>query len=132
MKRVLLLSVMMLFAASYAFAEEIAQQSLWQVLRARIEQATPQKKPAVTTAVGGVRGAKNDAGGDLYWKGENSGTEEIDTALEKFTAAVREVEAGNIEPARLLFEEFVNEYPESEFHADALLALEEIGGTSAP
>lgn len=134
MKKILLLLVVLVFAATAAYAEDGAEKelSLWEVIRAKIEKVTPQKKPAVTTAVGGVRGARSEAASDLYWKGEETGSAVSEQELDKFAAALHEAEGGNLVQARKLFEEFVTEYPESELSGDALLALKEMSVMPAP
>lgn len=100
--------------------------SLWEKIRIKIEKITPQKKPSVTTAVGGVRGAKNESGKELYWKGEAVEPKVTEQELAKFDMALKKVEEGDVDAARQLFENFVTEFSESDLKHDALLALREI------
>ena len=98
----------------------------WVKIRTRIEKMTPQKKPTVTTAVGGVRGARTEAGKELYWKGEEVKIKVSEQELAKFDDALKKVEEGEIEAARQLFENFVTDFQESELRPDAFLALREM------
>jgi hypothetical protein len=134
MKKVFMLMIVLLFSASMLHAgDKVApEMSLWEKIRARIEKVTPQKKPAVTTAVGGVRGAKNDGGKDLYWKGEDVASKVSEQELDKFKEALTIAEAGDLDQARQLFEKFVTDYPDSDLKGDALLALKEMGTASDP
>jgi len=128
MKKVIMILIVLVFSASMIQAEEKGAQemSLWERIRAKIEKVTPQKKPAVTTAVGGVRGAKSDGGKDLYWKGEDVSASVSEQELEKFEEALTIAEAGDLVEARQLFEKFVTEYPDSVLKGDALFALKEM------
>lgn len=103
----------------------------WVKIRSRIEKMTPQKKPSVTTAVGGVRAAKNVAGKELYWKGEEAKPKFVAAQeLGKFDQALKKAEEGEFREARQLFEDFVTEFPESELKSDAFLALKEIASAA--
>ena len=128
MKKIILICVVLAFSVTVVLAEEqVAQEvSIWVKIRARIEKITPQKKPVITTAVGGVRGAKNESGRELYWKGEEVKPKVSEQELAKFDNALKKVEEGEIEAARQLFENFVTEFPESELNPDAFLALREM------
>lgn len=97
--------------------------SFWGSLRQKIETMTPKKKLAVTTAVGGVRGALVEAD-DLYWKGRSEGDETPGVELEDFNNALVLFESGNAEGAQNAFNKFVDEYPESRLLSDARQALE--------
>ena len=111
MKKVFMLLIVLAFSASMLNAEEKAapEMSLWEKIRARIEKVTPQKKPAVTTAVGGVRGAKSDGGKDLYWKGEEISPSVSEQELDNFKEALTMAEAGDLDQARELFEKLVSQ-----------------------
>ena len=128
MKKVFMLLIVLVFSASMLQAEEQAAQemSIWEKIRARIEKVTPQKKPSVTTAVGGVRGAKSDGGKDLYWKGEEVPASVGEQELAKFEEALTIAEAGDLDQARQLFEKFVTDHPDSVLKEDALFALKEM------
>ena len=128
MKKIIMLLIVLVFSASMLHAEETAvpEMSLWEKIRAKIEKVTPQKKPAVTTAVGGVRGAKSDGGKDLYWKGEETSASVSEQEIEKFKEALTIAEAGDLEQARELFEKFVTDHPDSILKGDALFALKEM------
>lgn len=129
MRRILLLCMVMVFSAGVVFAEEDTGEkvSLWEMIRTKIEKVTPQKKPSVTTAVGGVRGSKAETGKELYWKGENSEPVVEAMELDSFKEALAEAETGNYEQARVLFEKFVTGFPGSSLKDDALSALHELG-----
>lgn len=129
MKNILLICAILVFSATAVNAEEQASEEVpfWVKIRLRIEQITPQKKPTVTTAVGGVRGARSEAGKELYWKGEAVKPVVIgEQELARFDEALQKVEAGETEAARQLFEDFVVEFPASKLKTDALLALKEM------
>ena len=128
MKKIFMLLIVLVFSASLLQAEEKAasEMTLWEKIRARIEKVTPQKKPAVTTAVGGVRGAKSDRGKDLYWKGEEVSASVSEQELDKFKEALTMAEAGDLDQARQLFERFVTDHPDSVLKGDALVALKEM------
>ncbi|MBE0501566.1 MAG: hypothetical protein IBX47_09000 [Desulfuromonadales bacterium] len=128
MKKMIMVLFVLLFCASMLQAQESAEApvSFWEMIRTKIENVTPQKKPAVTTAVGGVRGARSDSGEDLYWKGEPILAQASEQELESFKEALTRVEAGELEHGQDLFEKFVVDYPESIMKDDALLALQEI------
>ena len=132
MKKIMMVLIVLVFSASMLQAEEqvAPELSFWEKIRARIEKVTPQKKPAVTTAVGGVRGAKSDGGNDLYWKGEAVSPSVSEQELEKFKEALTMAELGDLVQARALFEKFVIEYQDSVLKEDALLALQ--GMSAAP
>jgi hypothetical protein len=132
MKKIMMVLIVLLFSATILQAEEqvAPEMSFWEKVRARIEKVTPQKKLAVTTAVGGVRGAKSDGGNDLYWKGEAVSPVVSEQELEKFKEALTMAEVGDFGEARTLFEKFVIEYKDSILKEDALMALQ--GMSAAP
>ena len=121
-----LLLSMMLFA-QYSFAENKADSNLnfWEKLRAKIEQMTPQKKVAATTAVGGVRGAKM-ATDDVYWKGEKVAQTVDADEFDAFNKAMALATAGEREKAQAAFAEFVSKNPESPLRKDADQALAQL------
>lgn len=133
MRRMLVLCMVVVFSAVSVFAEEETEKkvSLWEIIRIKIEKVTPQKKPAVTTAVGGVRGSKAGTGKELYWKGADSEPVVQAVELDSFKGALAEAESGNLVQARLLFEKFVTDFPKSSLKDDAFSALHELGEATA-
>lgn len=135
MRKIILFCAILVFSVTIAHAEEkkVAQDvPFWVKIRTRIEKITPKKKPTVTTAVGGVRGAKNEVGKELYWKGEEVAAKGVGAQeLGRFDQALKAVEEGEIEAARQLFENFVIEFPESELKVDALFVLNEMAKAAA-
>ena len=109
----------------YAEAKSETTLSFWEKLRAKIEQMTPQKKVAATTAVGGVRGAKV-ATDDVYWKGEKAPQTVDSDEYDAFNKAMALATAGELEKAQLAFTEFVGKYPESPLRKDADQALAQL------
>lgn len=117
-----------LISLSYsAFAEDkpAANLTFWDKLRAKIEQMTPQKKVAATTAVGGVRGAKM-ASDDVYWKGEKAAQVVDADEYDAFNKAMALAAAGELEKAQAAFAEFVSKNPESPLRKDADQALAQL------
>ena len=122
-----LLLAYMVLGAQTLHAEEKSDGSLsfWEKLRAKIEQMTPQKKVAATTAVGGVRGAKM-ATDDVYWKGEKI-VQTVDAdELDAFNKAMALATASEFVKARAAFAEFVSKNPESPLRKDADQALAQL------
>jgi TolA-binding protein len=99
--------------------------SIWEKIRNKIEKITPKQKPTVTTAVGGVRGAKTNEH-ELYWKGEEKpvaiSVEEIDL----FSSALQLAESGSSNEATDAFQVFLKQYPQSVLAGDAENALAEL------
>ncbi|GAB3488456.1 hypothetical protein GCM10027399_03230 [Curvibacter fontanus] len=94
----------------------------WERLRMKVEQMTPQKKLASTTAVGGVRGAAVEAG-DVYWKGEAKPQSIDSDELTAFQKAMALVESDQKDQAQAAFTEFAKTYPNSPLKADADQAM---------
>lgn len=127
MLRALFVVLLVFCLAAPAVAVEAEKEtSFWDTLRSKIEKVTPTKKAKVTTAVGGVRGAKNDSGSELYWKGKEVKIEVAEDELVLFNSAMDEAISGKIEVAIVLFESFVSSYPDSQLHEDSLLALKHL------
>ena len=129
MRCLLVMCLVVFFSTGAVFAGDDDTEkkiSLWEVIRTKIEKVTPQKKPSVTTAVGGVRGSKAETGKELYWKGEDTEPVVDSMELDSFKEALTEVEIGNHVQARVLFEKFVTDYPGSSLKDDALSALHEL------
>ncbi len=112
------------------------KDSFWDKLQNKFEKLVPAKKGATTTAVGGVRGAKNDDAADIYWKGKDKTVEMSDEEHQKFNLAVESKLKGDNELALKHFEEFLVLYPQSNFRVEGLQAAEkirtEIAATKAP
>ncbi|MBU0681938.1 MAG: hypothetical protein KKD73_11015 [Proteobacteria bacterium] len=128
MKKTLGLLIAALFLAVIVQAAEPVKDeavSVWEKIRNKIEKITPKQKPSVTTAVGGVRGAKSDSH-ELYWKGEEKplaiSAEEIDL----FSSALQLAESGAGSEATTSFQDFLEKYPQSPLVDDAKNALVEL------
>lgn len=122
---VLLACLILMSPFVFAEGKPEATLSFWEKLRAKIEQMTPQKKVAATTAVGGVRGAKM-ATDDVYWKGEKI-AETVDAdEYDAFNKAVALAAAGELEKAQAAFTEFVSKNPDSPLRKDADQALAQL------
>lgn len=117
--------------ALYAAEKSDSTKSFWEKLRVKIESMTPQKKTAVTTATGGVRGAPVSAS-DIYWKNEATGQTMADDELEDFKKAMKLAGSDDKAQARAAFGEFIKKYPESSLRKDADQALALLGNGSAP
>jgi len=63
---------------------------------------------------------------DLYWKGEEVSVEISEEELGKFSSALRLVEEGRMHLAGEVFEQFIEEYPDSRLSEDARQAVEVI------
>jgi TolA-binding protein len=126
-KRLLIAIFILIFSASLVFAGEVQQEKgWWKELKSKIEKITPTKR-TFTTAVGGVRGAREEGSGKLYWKGvEEEGPSISDVELEKFQIAVdMALEDKNAE-ALAAFEDFMRLYPESTLKKDAEEAVDRL------
>ena len=114
----------MMLAASVVQGAE--KDGFWDKMQNRLEKVTPAKKTSATTAVGGVRGAKNDDAADIYWKGKDKPVEAPDEELQKFNAGVEAKLKGDNELALKQFEEFLAAYPNSSLRLDRMQAAERI------
>ena len=117
--------------ALYAAEKSDSAQSFWEKLRVKIETMTPQKKTAVTTATGGVRGAPVSTG-DMYWKNEATGQILSSDELEAFKKAMKLADSDDKAQAKAAFGEFIKKFPESSLRKDADQALALLGNGSAP
>jgi hypothetical protein len=89
--------MVIVLAASVPIAAERDQEdSFWEKLKNKIETLAPKKKTEITTAVGGVRGAK-DMTQAMYWKGEEAEVEVQEIELEQFNLALEQALEGNIQ-----------------------------------
>jgi len=127
MKRKMLMVCSLLLVASIAHGEQVVKKdAFWEKLGQKLEKLTPAKKGATTTAVGGVRGAKNDEATDIYWKGKEKSVEMAQDEMQIFTAAIESRMKGDNEAALKQFEEFLVMYPQSSFRVEGLQAAEKI------
>jgi len=127
MKRKMLMVCSLLLVASIAHGEQVVKKdAFWEKLGQKLEKLTPAKKGATTTAVGGVRGAKNDEATDIYWKGKEKSVEMAQDEMQLFTAAIESRMKGDNEAALKQFEEFLVMYPQSSFRVEGLQAAEKI------
>ena len=126
MKKTIGMLIACIFLAVGAHAEEPKKEiSTWEKIRQKIEKITPKQKPTVTTAVGGVRGAKTD-GHELYWKGEEMPISISAEEIDLFTSALQLAESGEGANATAAFEDFLAKYPKSLLAPDAQGALAEL------
>lgn len=127
MKKRAMVICSLLLAATFAHGEQAAKKdAFWEKLSNKLEKLTPAKKSATTTAVGGVRGAKNDEATDIYWKGKERSVEMAQEELQKFNGALESKMKGDNEQALKQFEEFLVMYPQSSFRVEGLQAVEKI------
>ncbi len=120
------LLLLCLCAASVFATEPAADGGFWQTLKNKLEKITPQKKGTVTTAVGGVRGGKDQSNDSLYWKGEEPQVQVNETEFTNFNNAFQTATAGNTVEAMAKFDSFLKDYPQSVLREDALLALQNL------
>ncbi len=128
MKKTIGLLVACIFFTVVAHAEEPKKEatSIWEKIRNKIERITPKQKPTVTTAVGGVRGAKTNEH-ELYWKGEETPVAISAEEIDLFSSALQLAESGAGPEATEAFQGFLKQFPESVLAADAKSALAELG-----
>lgn len=115
---------LLLSGASWA-AEGGQPGSYWDSLKARMEKVTPRKKTTVSTAVGGVRSAKQ-GDTDFYWKGKDAPVEADEDELGAFKKALNSAANGQKGESIALFEGFLVRYPKSQLKDDCLKALEQL------
>lgn len=106
------------------FSPQAAEGDYWQQLKERLAQIAPQKKGSATTAVGGVRGSKDQAADTLYWKDEAVKVQVPEEEYARFTAAQQSAADGKKEQAMAGFQSFVRDYPQSALKAEAVAAIE--------
>lgn len=117
--------------ASSQCAPQSNSGSFWSQLMNKLEGFAPQKKSAVTTAVGGVRGSKDKSADTLYWKDESSLQEIAEKELNDFRQACLSADEGDSTKARDQFEAFLREYPQSPLRSDAELAISRLSEATA-
>jgi len=122
MKRVLVILLSLVFLmVSVSFAGDNEKESWWQQLKSKIEKIKPKRDITVTTAAGGVRGAKDESFDTLYWKGKDEAVSEEE--FNKFNLALEYALSGDNEKALESFEEFLEGYPQSPLRQDAEKAI---------
>ncbi|MEE9913476.1 MAG: hypothetical protein K4571_17325 [Deltaproteobacteria bacterium] len=124
-KTLLAVSMLLVFFVASG-AQAAAKDGFWDNLQGKLQKVTPGKKTTVTTAVGGVRGAKNESDKDIYWKGKDKSPQVTEEELQKFQFALDIKIKGNNEEALKLFEEFMKAYPQSSLRVEGLQAIEKI------
>lgn len=107
-------------------AQAAEKDGFWSSLQEKVQKLKPSKKPDVITAVGGVRGFKENSEEDIYWKGKEKPDSVTEEELEKFNQALDAKIQGNHEKSLKGFEAFLNDYPQSSLRVDALQAVEKI------
>ena len=112
-------------------AEPTTDGGFWQTLKNKLEKITPQKKGTVTTAVGGVRGGKDQSNDNLYWKGEEPQVKVNETEYANFNDAFQAATEGRTAEATAKFDSFLKDYPQSALREDALLALQNLQAKGA-
>jgi hypothetical protein len=125
-KKVFIIFVIIIMSVSLAFAaprgKRSKRSSFWGGIKSKLHSVTPKKRTSVTTAVGGVRGAKEDVG-ILYWK-EKEGPIEVEfEELDLFNEALDLAVDGEDEASIEAFNKFLEEYPDSPLRQDALGAI---------
>lgn len=126
MKRLLISCMVIVFAASAPFAAGKGKEvGFWDKLKNKVETLTPRKTTETTTAVGGVRGAK-DMTQALHWKGEETEIKVQEVELKKFNLALEQALEGNVQESLKRFEDFLAQYPESPLYEDAEKAIREL------
>ena len=131
--RIALAAIIVVFLIAAPFRGHCApaanQGGFWAQLKSKLEGFAPQKKAAVTTAVGGVRGSQDKSADTLYWKGESTLPTIAEDELQAFRQACQSADAGDARKALDQFAEFVHTYPESLLLGDARQALVQLQGT---
>lgn len=124
-RTLLMFSALLVFVMTSG-AQGATKDSFWDNLQGKLEKVTPAKKSSVTTAVGGVRAAKNEPASDMYWKGKDKSPSVPEDELQKFKIAVDTKVNGNNEEALKLFQEFLKKYPQSSLRVEGLQAVDKI------
>lgn len=118
-----ILATALVAALILPLALQAAEGDYWQQLKERLTQIAPQKKGSATTAVGGVRGSKDQAADTLYWKGEATKAQVGEAEYTRFTAAYQLAVDGKKEEATSSFQAFIKEFPQSPLKEEALTAI---------
>ena len=113
-------------ALSVSYAGEKDESGFWSKIKSKVESITPKKKTTVTTAVGGVRGARDDSAKVVYWKGKEIDEQIAPDELDKFKSALEYAIEGNTEESLKHFDEFLAQYPKSPLREDAVKAVKKL------
>jgi TolA-binding protein len=125
-RRFFIAVLVVIIGISLASAGDIEEKGgWWKKLRSKIEKLTP-KNEKFTTAVGGVRGAREEGSDELYWKGLKKEPAVDEKELGEFQAALDLAVEGRNDEALKAFEEFLRSYPESALREDAEGAVERL------
>lgn len=124
--RIMLVAGLLCMATAVSADQGPKKDAFWDKLQNKLEKLTPAKKSAVTTAPGGVRGAKSDDATDIYWKGKEKPVEINEEEMQKFNLAVECKRKGENESALKHFEEFLEQYPQSQLRVEGLQAAEKL------
>lgn len=119
------IAILMSYSISIAGDEPTPNESIWEKLRVKIENLTPKKKLIAVTAVGGVRGAKNESE-ELYWKDEAKEADVSEEELLKFSTVVQAASEAPVEKALELLNGYISENPNSYFVNDAKEAVAQL------
>lgn len=92
----------------------------WANLKNKVKKMTPSKTTTTATAVGGLRGTKEESE-TLYWKGKETAVskDELDSFISALDLAIK----GEAASARAGFEGFLKFYPSSALADDARQSL---------
>jgi len=140
-KRTIVLMMILGLCAVSAAAQEQNDKtgsglSDWlKVLSKKIERILPRKAPpaGTGTAVAGVRGAKQEGKGRLYWKGKAGEETVTEEELAAFQAAIDVAARGDQAAAVKEMEKFMARYPDSPLIPDAArtVSLVKVDGQEA-
>jgi len=129
MKKVIILTLALVLAASVLYAEDVKKErGFWDNLLKKVMHIIPRKRATdmTTTAVAGIRGAEGESAGKLYWKGKKEELVVSAEELEKFNNSLTLAMDGKNEESLKSFEEFLATYPESQLRGDALGAIKNL------
>jgi len=119
MKKALTVFLVILFMAAIGHAAE--KSGWWTDLKGKVDKLTAPKSQT-TTAVGGVRGAKEESE-TVYWKGKEKVSKE---ELDAFGSALNLALEGKAKEAEKGFKSFLDKYPKSALAEDARKSLQEL------
>ncbi|MDY6854556.1 MAG: hypothetical protein SWO11_07585 [Thermodesulfobacteriota bacterium] len=127
MKSFFLIPMIIFLTFSLSYGEEKkADEGFWSKLKSKIESIVPKKESSVTTAVGGVRGAKDESAEALYWKGKEIDEKVGEDELNKFKTALEHAINGNDKDSLKVFNELITQYSNSPLKEDAIQAMEKL------
>lgn len=123
-KSIALVMILGLFVAAAAAQEQSNTSrsglSTWlKGLSKKIERTITRRAPPAVTAVAGVRGAKQEGKGKLYWKGKAGEEAVTEEELAAFKAALELAAQGDQAAAVKELEKFMAQYPDSPLIPDA-------------